>query len=545
MTNYLNEFRLLFFCFIGYFLGLFVDVMEIDAAQYASISMEMVQRKSYLKIFIRGENYLDKPPLTFWLASLFFQIFGFKTWSYKLPSLFFGLLALFYTFLFTRKFYNFSTARWATLILASSQAWFLMINDCRTDMFLTGSVTMALYHLFVFIEERKVINCYLGFLGIGLAMLAKGPIGFLLPCCSLFLYATLKRKWEVFTRWHWLGGILVVAFMLFPMCIGLYEQHGLEGLKFFFWKQSFGRITGDNEFVKNLSSDYVNDPYFFYHTFLWAFLPWSLLSYAAFFKLIYDFLNKRMNNYPELVTWLCVIFTFLAMSLSKYKLPHYIFICFPMMSIVTAHYVLNLISELEKKYILWIYAVVPVIFLAIMCYLMLMSFKKSFVVDFLLICGSVVAVWYLSKEQSKWISFLKRLFLMVSFGNILLNGFIYPRLLKYQWGSEIGKVIKEHSIQDRTIVYCEHTYALDFYSGKILKNGTVGDQKWFNLEKGEYVIIGGDDVEMLKTTYNYEIVKQVDSYHVTLLTPDFLNPKTRDKTLRKRMLVKILGKNEV
>ena len=35
----------------------------------------------------RGLDYLDKPPLTFWLAALSFAISGVSTWAYKLLSL--------------------------------------------------------------------------------------------------------------------------------------------------------------------------------------------------------------------------------------------------------------------------------------------------------------------------------------------------------------------------------------------------------------------------------------------------------------------------
>jgi hypothetical protein len=48
---------------IAYFGGLILQIMEIDAAQYAAMSMEMLQRKSYLQLYDGGLPYLDKPPL--------------------------------------------------------------------------------------------------------------------------------------------------------------------------------------------------------------------------------------------------------------------------------------------------------------------------------------------------------------------------------------------------------------------------------------------------------------------------------------------------
>src|SRR6187549_2480350 len=53
---------------VGYFLNLFIDVMEIDAAQYAAIAREMADTGNYLQVYHRGQDYLDKPPLLFWIS---------------------------------------------------------------------------------------------------------------------------------------------------------------------------------------------------------------------------------------------------------------------------------------------------------------------------------------------------------------------------------------------------------------------------------------------------------------------------------------------
>ena len=64
-------------CAITYLLGMFcIRLMDIDAAQYASISREMLECKSYLQFFDLGNDYLDKPPMLFWLSGLSMKIFG-------------------------------------------------------------------------------------------------------------------------------------------------------------------------------------------------------------------------------------------------------------------------------------------------------------------------------------------------------------------------------------------------------------------------------------------------------------------------------------
>ena len=50
--------------------------MDVDASQYASMAREMFESGNFLEIKDKHENYLDKPPLIFWLSCLSFKIFG-------------------------------------------------------------------------------------------------------------------------------------------------------------------------------------------------------------------------------------------------------------------------------------------------------------------------------------------------------------------------------------------------------------------------------------------------------------------------------------
>ena len=61
----------LFFLFtLVYVRGLFTIIYGIDASIYASISAEMSETGNYLQLFHKGNDYLDKPPLHFWLSAL-------------------------------------------------------------------------------------------------------------------------------------------------------------------------------------------------------------------------------------------------------------------------------------------------------------------------------------------------------------------------------------------------------------------------------------------------------------------------------------------
>ena len=67
-----------------------------------------------------------------------------------------------------------------------------------------------------------------------------------------------KRDWTNLFNWRWILGLAIILLVLSPMLWGLYHQFdlnpdatvngrtGVSGIRFFFWEQSFGRITGEN-----------------------------------------------------------------------------------------------------------------------------------------------------------------------------------------------------------------------------------------------------------------------------------------------------------
>ncbi len=319
---------------IAYTIGLFIDLLEPDACQYANISMEMLQKKSFLQVLFRGENYLDKPPLVFWLSSLSYSILGISNFSYRLPSFLFTILGVYSSYKLATSLYNKRVGLVTVILLITCQGYFLFNHDVRTDTMLTGSVIFGIWQLSVFLNNNKIKNLILGFVGIGLAMLSKGPIGIVLPVLAFAPDFIYRKKWKAFIKWQWLLGLLVLAVMLTPMMIGLYEQFGVYGLRFYFWVQSFGRITGENVWNNN------PDPTLLYSSFMWAFMPWCILAVYAVFdrlKMIFLELKKKLPR-SEIFTISGIVLTFYSMTRSHYQLPHYIFVIFPLVAIITCCY---------------------------------------------------------------------------------------------------------------------------------------------------------------------------------------------------------------
>ena len=100
-----------------YMVGWFINVMDIDASQYASISKEMLERGDYLTFTDAGREYLDKPPLLFWVSGISMKLFGVNNVAYRVPALLATLLALYSTFRLAVLYYDKSTGYLSVIIL--------------------------------------------------------------------------------------------------------------------------------------------------------------------------------------------------------------------------------------------------------------------------------------------------------------------------------------------------------------------------------------------------------------------------------------------
>ena len=216
-------------CAITALLGMFmIPLMDIDASQYASISREMLENKSYLQVFDLGVDYLDKPPMLFWLSAISMKIFGVHDWAYRLPSFLFAMLAVCSTYRLALLFYRKEIAQLSAMVLASCQAIFLITHDVRTDTMLMGWVAFSLWQMAAWYQTMRWKHFLLAFIAIAGGMMTKGPIALMVPAFAFVPHFILRREWKQLFRWEYLLGILIIAIMLVPMSIGLYRQFDLH-----------------------------------------------------------------------------------------------------------------------------------------------------------------------------------------------------------------------------------------------------------------------------------------------------------------------------
>lgn len=526
-----------------------IDTMDVDASQYAEISREMAQSGDYLHIYDRGMDYLDKPPFLFWISALSMNIFGVNNFGYKLPSILFALWALYALYRLTKLLYDEETARMAALILATCQGVFLMTNDIRCDTILMSWVITAIWAIKECELKRRWQYVLLGTVSIACGMMTKGPIALLVPLFAFGSDWLLKRKWKaIFNPWH-IVDALIIAILLVPMSIGLYQQFDMHpekivngaqhvsGLRFFFWTQSFGRITGESPWSNGAGFDFLLSNMF------WSFLPWIFLFLVGLVLNVITLMKQKFRLQPQ-QEWLSTggfILTYIALGSSRYQLPHYIFVAFPLAAIVVAKLLRDFFTGAYPR----LYAVIKpfqilasILLVAGTALLVLYVFRGSWLWTTVWVLLALIWAYMMLKKKLRH-KILWGSTAAIIIVNVLFTNHFYYKLLQFQLGSQAGRFIKAKNIAPAGIIAFrvdDPLNSLPFYAGH-----SIAINSELDAVKGkEYVLTTNEGLGLLKDQgYTVTIIKQMERFKVTELTPEFLNPATRSKALVPYYLAKL------
>ena len=533
-------------CVIG-MLG--IPLIDIDAAQYASMSREMASTGNYLQLYDLGKDYLDKPPLLFWLSSISIQLFGVHDWAYRLPSILCLGLALWSVYRFTLLYYNELTAQFSVLVLASSQAFILMAHDVRCDTMLMGFVMFSIWQLAAWYQSNAWKHFVMAFIGIGLGMLTKGPIAIVVPGVSFAIHFLLQRNWKQYFRWEYIIGVLIVGILLIPMSIGLYTQFDLQpgkiihgvpiqsGLRFYYWTQSFGRYTGENVFNE------MNHFTFLLENMLWSFLPWIFIFLITLVLSIKDLIKSKfkLQIHEEFITVGGFILTYCMLARSQAQLPHYIFVVLPLAAIVTAkglHQIYFSERFLKlKKVALYFHGFIFTLLWAAANMIVLFVFTDMPVyVKIVTIIGTVYFLYLLFFYKAQAPKFISLALYTILGVNFILNTSFYPRLLKYELGVSAAAFINQNKLPKNSVYLYEidESRALHFY-------GNHSFERLFDssmLTPGQILITKASSFTKLQQQFPGSTILHKNAYFgVSMLTLPFLNPATRDKEVTPYIIV--------
>ena len=515
--------------------------LVVNAAKYAEVSREIVINNDWINLTIAGDAYDQKPPMLFWIGALSYSVFGFSVIAYKIAVILFSLIGFYSVYRLSLLLYNKKTALLAMVFWGTSLAFLHFNNDIHTDTLLASFVVFAVWQFMAFLRLGKWHHFVLGSVGVGLSMLTKGPVGALIPAAVVGTELLVQRRWKDIFHPRWLLALLIVGVVILPAMIGLLNQFGLEGIKFYFWTNNMGRVTGS---YKGSSNDYA----FYLHTSLYLLLPWSIFMVVALFKEIQQAFRSKLRKAEADVSILVGILFFVAiLSVAKQQNPHYILSAVPFIFIITAKWTVILFEKSSnvtlQKTLAVVHKFIAVILVAFLLLITLYVYPEKRFLYWLVYGLSVLAVLYFVFQRLT----LKKqiLMLVVAASSILftINVSMYPSMMQYHTSYDAAKVFNREAPEGATLsIYSESArfWNLFLYSkapGRYLL--TQEDLENLKSNHGAWIYTSEEGYKEMQQMGVDAEIKKVYPQHRSLTRQSlrFLNPKTRASRFEKMYLV--------
>ncbi|HEY4063273.1 MAG TPA: glycosyltransferase family 39 protein [Puia sp.] len=540
--------------------GLFVTILEPDGALYATIARTIARTGDFIDLRVEGKDWLDKPHFPFWMAALSFRVFGIHGFAYKLPALLFWGAGAWYTWKLALALYGRPVAQISTLIYVSAAHLVISNNDVRAEPYLTGLIIGSVYHFYRASRIRPGSRAFLSGQGLHLvagsllaacAVMTKGPFVMITISAGFILDWIAGKEGSVFRdlRSGWIAirsltvAVLLTALFTLPELYCLYVQFdlhpekivfghtGVSGIRFFFWDSQFGRFFNTGPIKGS------GDPLFYFHTLLWAFLPWSLLLYAAVVQKCRGLLRtpagKAGPQHTPAVTGDNIplgatLVSFALFSMSRFQLPHYLNILFPFFSILTAGYLYGIRRRLTQKIIRIAQGIINILLPTL---LLFFTWWYHFNAWVLLATGvvllSLLSFWLFRGRELP--ASIGRSYCLSLIACAFVNFCLYPAVLQYQAGTQAGRVAPSPIYMPAEGPV---NYSFEFYCPRPVIR-VSSDSLSALLDKGPvYIFSPSSWADTFKRKgFRVASLRRFPNFHVSQLTGEFIDYRTRDSTL--------------
>lgn len=340
-----------------FFLGLgSIGLTDRDEGRNAEAGREMLETGNWVSPTFNYEPRFAKPALVYWLMSLSYRWLGIDEFAARLPSAAFGVALIVLQYLFTSRFCGAVMGLLGALMLLLNIEMIGLSRMALTDSVLIWFTTLSLYSFWLGFHGRQSERGWrwIFYLAMGMATLAKGPVGFLVPLVTIALYLTVTKQWRRF--WHEgspLAGLLLFAVAALPWYLIMWSLHGTE----------YAASAQANTVGRFLSPMEGHDftVLFYVPVLLLGFFPWSGWLPFAWYQAYRSWREARgelcissdgQKSSPAVsaspsrtttaslewfaATWVFGVFVFF--TLSSTRLAHYIGPLFPAAALLTATY---------------------------------------------------------------------------------------------------------------------------------------------------------------------------------------------------------------
>jgi 4-amino-4-deoxy-L-arabinose transferase-like glycosyltransferase len=320
---------LVILCLVLFFFSLGSrPLWDVDEGMHAATSKDMILSGDWITPQFNGENFYDKPVLFNWLAAISFLMFGFTEFAARLPAAVLGTGCVLVTYFLGRRIHSPAVGFLGGAILATSVEFIILSRVVVHDIALTFFITLALTFFYrAYTDNSRSKSLWLIFYAsLGFAVLAKGPIGVLLPGLIIFIFLLIKRRLNIIMDMQLGWGTLLFLVIAAPW-YGLIILRNEDYAGYFFIQQNLAYFfSGESRHPR---------PFYYYIPILaGGFAPWFFFLPAALFRALRQKIGHMGDGTLLLVLWFGA--TFLFFSAASSKLSTYILPLFPAVSLLVA-----------------------------------------------------------------------------------------------------------------------------------------------------------------------------------------------------------------
>ena len=354
-----------------------------DEPRNAGCAVEMMERGDWVVPMFNAELRVHKPVLLYWFMMTAYSLFGVGEFAARFWSAVLGLGTVLATYHIGRRLFSAEAGLWAAIILSSCLMFPVAARAATPDsvliFFITSAMLVYVYAAFpprqetdsppenaaarstpsYFPRSWPVAALMYGFLGV--AMLAKGPVGLVIPTAVIGMFLLVVRLPEPaagcesedpFVRWlcrllrpfaprhffsvAWsmrpLTAVAVALAVALPWYVWVgVRTHGE-------WPRGFFLVHHLQRTLEPMEGH--AGPFFYYiPAVVLSFFPWSLLLIATLECMTRE-IRRRLAWRPQYLFLACWAAVYIgAFSLARTKLPSYVSPTLPALALATGGFV--------------------------------------------------------------------------------------------------------------------------------------------------------------------------------------------------------------
>lgn len=306
-----------------------VRLFDWDEINFAESAREMLVTGDWFNVRINFESFWEKPPLFIWMQALSMKIFGIGEFAARFPNALCGVLTLVLLFSIGSRLRDDRFGiLWAIMYGCSLLPAFYFKSGI-IDPWFNLFIFSGIYFFFRYSEAPSAKYAALSAAAIGLGILTKGPVAFLIFALTFFVRLCL-RKFRFDFRWK------DVALYIVVLCL-------VGG----FWFIALA-LSGRGEVIKEFidyqirlfeTKDAGHGGFLLYH-FVWLFfgcIPASIFALPAFVpKRVREESDPTM---AEMFKWMMTSFwvVLILFTVVKTKIVHYSSFCYYPLTFLAAY----------------------------------------------------------------------------------------------------------------------------------------------------------------------------------------------------------------